>query len=211
MSINFDHLYKILIIGDSGVGKSSIIVRYTEDTFSENMFSTIGVDFKIKTIDHNKKKIKLQIWDTAGQERFRTVTASYYRGAHAVIIVFDLTSMDSFLNVKHWIEEINNSTCESHKNLHLILVGTKSDLISKIRVPRDNIKSLVNKFNIEYVETSAKSNTGITDIFVKICDLLVTNQIPTGNHNKLTNSILLNAIRIPHHEKKTYGYGCCSY
>jgi Ras-related protein Rab-1A len=211
MSVNYDHLYKILLIGDSGVGKSSIIMRYTENTFSEKMQSTIGVDFKITTIKHNNKTIKLQIWDTAGQERFRTVTTSYYRGAHAVIVVFDLTSMDSFLNVKQWIEEVNSSVNNSQKSVHLILVGTKSDLVSKIRVPQSNIKTLVAKLGIEYVETSAKSNIGINDIFVKICDLLVTNQIPTDNHNKLTNSILLNVVRVPVNEKQSYGYGCCSY
>ena len=99
-SKDYDHLFKLVIIGDSGVGKSSLLVRFADDTFSENCISTIGVDFKIKTIDINGERVKLQLWDTAGQERFRTITATYYRGTHGVIVVYDVTSGESFANVK---------------------------------------------------------------------------------------------------------------
>ena len=95
-----DHLFKLLIIGDSGVGKSSLLVRFADNTFSGNYITTIGVDFKIRTIEINGERVKLQIWDTAGQERFRTITSTYYRGTHGVIVVYDVTSGDSFANVK---------------------------------------------------------------------------------------------------------------
>ncbi|WBY58514.1 ras-related protein Rab-1B [Plasmodium yoelii yoelii] len=106
MNDSYDSLFKILLIGDSGVGKSCLLLRFADDTYTDSYISTIGVDFKIKTIEIDDKIIKLQIWDTAGQERFRTITSSYYRGAQGIIIVYDVTDRDSFNNVKNWIIEI---------------------------------------------------------------------------------------------------------
>ena len=108
---DYDHLFKLLIIGDSGVGKSSLLVRFADNTFSGNYITTIGVDFKIRTINVNGERVKLQIWDTAGQERFRTITSTYYRGTHGVIVVYDVTSGESFVNVKRYI-----CTIFAHKN-----------------------------------------------------------------------------------------------
>jgi|EP01047_Picozoa_sp_COSAG01_P042073 Ras-related protein Rab-1A len=103
---NFDHLFKILLIGDSGVGKTCLMFRFSDSKFQESYISTIGVDFKMRTVELGGKKIRLQIWDTAGQERFRTITSSYYRGANGIIVVYDVTEADSFENVKHWLSEI---------------------------------------------------------------------------------------------------------
>lgn len=123
-----DYLFKLLLIGDSGVGKSCLLLRFADDTYTESYISTIGVDFKIRTIELDKKTIKLQIWDTAGQERFRTITSSYYRGAHGIIVVYDCTDQDSFNNVKQWLEEIDRYACD---NVNKLLVGNKCDLTAK--------------------------------------------------------------------------------
>jgi len=128
MSADYDYLFKLLLIGDSGVGKSCLLLRFSDDTYTDSYISTIGVDFKIRTIELDGKTIKLQIWDTAGQERFRTITSSYYRGAHGIIVVYDCTDLESFNNVKQWLEEIDRYACE---NVNKLLVGNKCDLTSK--------------------------------------------------------------------------------
>ncbi|PSN43471.1 Ras-related protein Rab-35 [Blattella germanica] len=109
MAREYDHLFKLLIIGDSGVGKSSLLLRFADNTFSGSYITTIGVDFKIRTVEIEGERVKLQIWDTAGQERFRTITSTYYRGTHGVIVVYDVTSGDSFANVKRWLHEIEQN------------------------------------------------------------------------------------------------------
>ena len=106
MNSEYDYLFKLLLIGDSGVGKSCLLLRFADDTYTESYISTIGVDFKIRTIELDGKTIKLQIWDTAGQERFRTLTSSYYRGCHGIILVFDVNERSSFDNLKQWLDEL---------------------------------------------------------------------------------------------------------
>ena len=128
MNPAYDYLFKFLLVGDSGAGKSCLLLRFTDDTYTEAYISTIGIDFKIRTIDLDGKITKMQMWDTAGQERFRTITSSYYRGAHGIIIVYDVTNQTSFNNVKDWLREIDQYACA---NVNRILVGTKSDLTTK--------------------------------------------------------------------------------
>jgi len=163
MQAEYDYLFKLLLIGDSGVGKSCLLLRFADDTYTESYISTIGVDFKIRTIDLDAKTIKLQIWDTAGQERFRTITSSYYRGAHGIIVVYDTTDLESFNNVKQWLHEIDRYASE---NVNKLLVGNKSDLTSKRAVSFDQAKEFADSLGIEFIETSAKNSTNVEKAFM---------------------------------------------
>ena len=117
---NYDHIWKILLIGDAGVGKSSILLRFTDDHFEEQMASTIGVDFRVKTMTLGGKTSKLTIWDTAGQERFRTLTSSYYRGCHGIILVFDVNERPTFEHLSHWLEELDMYATTQHPAMLLV-------------------------------------------------------------------------------------------
>lgn len=134
-----------------------------DDTYTESYISTIGVDFKIRTIELDGKTIKLQIWDTAGQERFRTITSSYYRGAHGIIVVYDVTDNESFNNVKQWLHEIDRYACE---NVNKLLVGNKSDLAAKRVVSTEQGKEFAESLGIEFLETSAKTSTNVEQAFL---------------------------------------------
>ncbi|KAI6656428.1 hypothetical protein LOD99_1224 [Oopsacas minuta] len=161
MAREYDHLFKLLIIGDTSVGKSSILLRFADNLFSGTYITTIGVDFKIRTMEMNGEKIKLQIWDTAGQERFRTITATYYRGTHGVIIVYDVTNADSFNNVKRWITEIENNCDYVDK----VLVGNKDDTPDKKVVTLTEAQRLADSQSMTLFETSAKENKNIEEVF----------------------------------------------
>jgi len=165
MSAEYDHLFKLLLIGDSGVGKSCLLLRFADDSYTESYISTIGVDFKIRTLNLDGKTIKLQIWDTAGQERFRTITSSYYRGAHGIIIVYDVTDMDSFNNVKTWLSEIDKYASE---NVNKLLVGNKSDLVVKKVVDTGMAKEFADSLGIPFLETSAKNSTNVEEAFIRM-------------------------------------------
>eukprot|EP01103_Thecamoeba_quadrilineata_P010317 TRINITY_DN218_c0_g1_i1.p1 TRINITY_DN218_c0_g1~~TRINITY_DN218_c0_g1_i1.p1 ORF type:complete len:208 (-),score=33.93 TRINITY_DN218_c0_g1_i1:135-728(-) len=160
MSDHFDLLYKVLLIGDSGVGKSCLLLRFVDDTFTDGYISTIGVDFKIKTIKHDGKVIKLQIWDTAGQERFRTITSSYYRGAHGIIVVFDLTEPQTFDHVQLWIKEIDRY---SSNTVTKLLIGNKCDQAKAVEP--ESINRYVEEIKIPYVEASAKQAINVSQAF----------------------------------------------
>ncbi len=184
--INYDYLFKILLIGDSGVGKSCLILRFAENMFIDSYISTIGVDFKIKTISLFDKIVKLQIWDTAGQERFRTITTSYYRGSHAILVVYDITSMESFRNVTSWLNEISNF---ANKNVQIMLIGNKSDLEHKRQVDQDLPKTLAFANDLTFFETSAKNCTNIHKAFEDIASKLVRSyQIETNAKQLSINS-----------------------
>jgi len=169
---DYDHLFKLLIIGDSGVGKSSLLVRFADNTFSGNYITTIGVDFKIRTIEINGERVKLQIWDTAGQERFRTITSTYYRGTHGVIVVYDVCSGDSFANVKRWLHEINQN-CD---DVARVLVGNKCDDPDRRVVLREDAGRFATQMGIQLFETSAKENINVEEMFRAITDLVLSSK-----------------------------------
>ncbi|XP_061374288.1 ras-related protein RABD2a isoform X2 [Gastrolobium bilobum] len=163
MAKEYDYLFKLLLIGDSGVGKSCLLLRFADDSYIESYISTIGVDFKIRTVEQDGKTIKLQIWDTAGQERFRTITSSYYRGAHGIIIVYDVTDEESFNNVKQWLSEIDRYASD---NVNKLLVGNKSDLTANRVVSYDTAKEFADQIGIPFMETSAKDSTNVEQAFM---------------------------------------------
>ena len=163
---------KLLIIGDSNVGKTSMLLNYTDNYFPESHLATIGVEYKVKELTTKDYNITLQIWDTAGQERFRSITKSFFRNTNGIIFVYDITSRKSFHNVKDWIKdsELHDSGFEK------ILVGNKIDLKDKREVKYEELKDLGAKKRIDVMEVSAKERTNIDEAFKKIVDLILSNK-----------------------------------
>ena len=171
LSKQYDDLFKLVIIGDSGVGKSCLLLRFADDTFTENFYSTIGVDFRFKCLEIGDKKCKLQIWDTAGQERFKTVTSAYYRGADGIIIVFDQTDKDSYNNVQNWIEDISKYSTDDPVK---IIFANKDDISKdKKSVDNEDIIEMEKKFGLEVIRTSAKTGEKVTYAFEKLTQKLL--------------------------------------
>ena len=162
----FDMQIKLLMIGDSGVGKTCLLLRYANDSFSPTFITTIGIDFKIKTIELDEKVVKLQIWDTAGQERFRTITTSYFRGAQGILLVYDVTDRGSFENISNWVGQIQ---AHADLNVNKILVGNKCDVDpSKIAVSEEEGQRLADQHGIPFFQTSAKNNLRVVEAFEAI-------------------------------------------
>ena len=158
-----DFLFKFLIKRFKffpGVGKSSLLLRFADNTFNGSYITTIGVDFKIRTIEVDGERVKLQIWDTAGQERFRTITSTYYRGTHGVIVVYDVTSGDSFANVKRWLHEIEHN-CDI---VNRVLVGNKNDAPNQKVVLTEDAQRFATQMGIQLFETSAKDNINVEEV-----------------------------------------------
>jgi len=175
---DYDYLLKILLIGDTGVGKSCLLYRYSDDQYSSNYISTIGVDFKIKTFDVDDKVVKLQIWDTAGQERFKAITTSFYRGAHGIIVAFDVTSRSTFTNIKSWLYEIDRYAVA---NVCKVIIGNKCDMEEHRVVSYEEAKEFADFLNIEYMECSAKNNLNVHDTFNALTRRIIKQQYPTIN------------------------------
>jgi Ras-related protein Rab-1A len=175
---DYDYLFKCIFIGDSGIGKTSIIMKFAEDQYIDSRVSTIGVDFKIGTIVHNDKIIKLQIWDTAGQERFRTLTTFYYRGVHAIFICFDITNASSFSNLKTWYDEVKKY---SLPDIKIIICGTKSDLESKRVITKERAQAFCDNYELSYYEISSKNNSNIRKIFIDTSTELISKSNITEN------------------------------
>ena len=169
MNPDYDYLFKLLLVGDSGVGKSSLLIRFADDTFTESFISTIGVDFKIRTINVGGKIIKLQIWDTAGQERFRTLTTAYYRSAHGIVLVYDVNDKETYLHINQWLDEVERYACEG---VNKLLVGNKCDLVGKRQIEYEAAKSFAERLQVSYIETSAKDSTNVDSVFYTMAEEL---------------------------------------
>ncbi|GAQ88998.1 Rab family GTPase [Klebsormidium nitens] len=168
------NVFKLLLIGDAGVGKSCILLRFADDTFRESYMSTIGMDFRIRTLHmENDEVVKLQIWDTAGQERFRTITSPYYRGANGIIVVYAVNDQTSFEHVSKWLGDMEKFAPEEAVRL---LIGNKCDLEIERQVTTEEGEELAASLGVPFIETSAKDSTNIEEAFVCIAKAIQEKQ-----------------------------------
>ena len=168
---------KILLIGDSQVGKTSLLLKYTEHIFPEEHITTIGVEYKDKFVIKDNYNIRLQIWDTAGQERFRSITKNIYRNAHGVLFVYDITNKESFLNIKNWIKDLQNVG----NDIKGVILGNKIDLEQKREVQKELAQELANKNEMPFLETSAKQNIKVNEGF----DLMINELLKDKSENEI--------------------------
>ena len=168
----YDYIFKLIVIGDSGVGKSCLLRRYDGDPFEECFIGTIGLDFRVRTITLHGKRIRLQLWDTAGQECFRPITTHYYRGTHGVLICYDITNKESFTNIDEiWLREFRKHTRD---NVPRILVGNKSDLDDRRSVEQSEAKDYADEMGIPFLETSAKNFKNVENAFTTLVGHVIT-------------------------------------
>ena len=205
--MNEDITFKILILGEVAVGKTSFLYRYVEEYFPEEYIATIGVDFKTKKIKKNDTQIELQIWDTCGQERFRSLTKSFLNGADGIIFMYDISNKDSFTNIKRWINETENLSDGFKK----IIVGNKKDLPTRA-VSIDTVNKLYNNKNITGMEASAKTGENVKEVFDSLINLIIGNMTKDEIINKYGNKDkqkkVLNFEKVKPKEGKE-GRKCC--
>ena len=195
--MQYNYLFKIVIIGDSNVGKSCLLVRFADDCFTENYITTIGVDFRFRTLNIGNNNVKLQIWDTAGQERYRTITNAYYRGADAIVLVADSTDMKSFQNIPDWVTEVSKYVPE---DTYKILLINKADVEDEEKVIT---KEIINKFQedlgIVAIETSAKTGLNVDEAFIQITKHLLEKKTEEGgnlvNGSSAGSMLSMNSIK----------------
>ena len=215
-SVNFDYLFKYIIIGDAAVGKSNLLLRYTHGQFKPEYQLTIGVEFGAKNVQINNKIYRIQIWDTAGQENFRSITRAYYKNSVCALVVYDISSRDSFNNVSTWVEDCKN---QSPKTIFMVLVGNKSDLNDKRQVNTEEGQELAEKYGMLFFETSAKSGENVENVFVKSAEEIarkidqkfydLENEscgIKQGINRQSNQQVYLSGDNV---QKKKEGSGCC--
>ena len=168
-----DLVFKILLLGDSEVGKSCFLMRYSENVFIENYITTIGLDYKLKTVKLDTgKTIKVQLWDTAGQDKYRTIAKNYYKGSHGILLLYDITKQSSFDNIREWVRDIKE---EVNEKAILFLIGNKIDMEDQRKIPKEKGVELAEEFKIPFFEASAKSGENVDEVFKalynKICEI----------------------------------------
>ncbi|KAK5803905.1 Ras-related RABA4d -like protein [Gossypium arboreum] len=209
-----DYVFKVVLIGDSAVGKSQLLARFARNEFSVDSKATIGVEFQTKTLVIDNKTVKSQIWDTAGQERYRAVTSAYYRGAVGAMLVYDMTKRQSFDNMARWLEELRG---HADQNLVIMLVGNKCDLGSLRAVPTEDAQEFAQRENLFFMETSALESTNVeTAFFTVLTEIyrIISKKTLTANDelDPNGNAALLKGTRIivPNQEmQKDSRGGCC--
>jgi len=193
----YDVKYKIMVLGESKVGKTSLIKRYTKDQFGGVYLTTVGMDFQDKIIEIEDKKVRLQVWDTAGQERFRNVTKSYFQSSHGLLVVYDITDRESFEKINFWMDNIKNNAPENAK---LILVGNKCDLADERKVTIEDGENKARNYNIKFFEASAKDGTNVNELFFYLANEIYQDDKTKEKDNK--NPLKLN-------KEKKGKKGCC--
>ncbi|KAM7041209.1 ras-related protein Rab-43 [Acridotheres tristis] len=198
---SYDFLFKLVLIGDASVGKTCLVQRFKTGAFSERQGSTIGVDFTMKSLEIQGKRVKLQIWDTAGQERFRTITQSYYRSANGAILAYDISKRGSFQSIPRWIEDVRKY---AGSNIVQLLIGNKSDLSGLREVQLAEAQSLAERYDniICAIETSAKDSSNVEEAFVKMATELMMRHGGPMISEKNTDSIKLDSKDVGE------GWGC---
>ena len=166
----YDHLVKILMIGESGVGKTCIIQRFNKNEFSLTHLSTIAIDFKMKVVSVGDEKIKMQIWDTAGQERFNTLTAGFFKGSDGIILCYSITDNKSFENINKWMAQIKSL---APIDVKVLLVGNKTDLEDERKISMEQGKEMADKYGIQLFEASAKTGENVTEVFQRMAELVL--------------------------------------
>jgi len=197
------NLLKIVVAGDSAVGKSCLLSRFVDNSFAQTYTSTVGVDFKIKTVEVDGTEVKLQVWDTAGQERFKAIVNSYYRGADVVFIVFDLSTKETFINVAKWYKEAKQLTLD---DTEMILIGCKSDLPWEVTL--DEIKETAQRYKMPWAICSACSGSGVNDVFQKAVRSQ-SNSKPKPDSEFDTVVISQLEIEEPTHSRRNPKLACC--
>jgi small GTP-binding protein len=208
----YDALVKLLLIGDSSVGKSSLLVRFADDKFSPDYMSTIGIDYKIKTFNIGETRVKMEVWDTAGQERFRTITKAYYRGAMGVLLVYDVTSEKSFKQIQGWINLIKK---HAESDVCVLLVANKCDAVDSARaISETRVKAFATEVGLKTIETSALSGLNVEKTFEiigqDVLDKLAEKKKKVGGTNRtvsLGNNGKLDDGRA---EERGSGPSCCN-
>ena len=179
----FDHTFKILLVGDSDVGKTAMVQRYVKDQFNPNLRSSVGLDVELVSMSHADKSIKLQIWDTAGQEKYKAVATAFYRGGLGFMLVYDITKEKSFIGVRDWLAEIQANALDMAQ---VVLVGNKADLEGERMVSITRGQQMAHSLGMEFMETSAKDNTNITAVFEtlvgKVCESIGREKMEECTH-----------------------------